>query len=80
MTCYHSYPPKNAKVAINASNGPSMSAAGTSFYPTSSLAQSEIWDFDVRQPLLKPTFKKSEIDSRRSKVTCSVQHFIILFS
>jgi ribonuclease P/MRP protein subunit POP1 len=46
-----------------------MSPAGTAFYPTSVLAQSEIWNEDVRRPLAKPKFKKKDIDARRSKVS-----------
>ncbi|KAI0689073.1 NUC188 domain-containing protein [Cytidiella melzeri] len=62
-----SFPPKNATVSLNSWNVPSSSAAATGFYPTSSLAHSDIWNEEIRQPLQKPKFKKSEIDQRRSQ-------------
>ncbi|KAI0087814.1 NUC188 domain-containing protein [Irpex rosettiformis] len=62
-----SFPPKNATVSIGnpKDSGPSVPVMG--FYPTSSLASSTIWDEDIRQPLLKPKYKKKDIDERRSK-------------
>ncbi|KAI0345981.1 POP1-domain-containing protein [Trametopsis cervina] len=62
-----SYPPKNAKVATDTSSLPSLSSSASSFFPTSTLAQSEIWDDNIRKPLLKPRYKKSDIDRRRSQ-------------
>ncbi|EKM51892.1 uncharacterized protein PHACADRAFT_127885 [Phanerochaete carnosa HHB-10118-sp] len=62
-----SFPPKNAKVNIAKEALPSMSPAATAFFPTPTLAQSEIWAEDIRRPLRKPKFKKKDIDKRRSK-------------
>jgi hypothetical protein len=36
--------------------------------PTSSLAQSNIWETAAREELLRPQFKKSDLDYRRQKV------------
>ncbi|GJE88273.1 POP1 and POPLD domain-containing protein [Phanerochaete sordida] len=62
-----SFPPKNAKVSVDEGALPSMSQAGSAFFPTPTLAQSDIWAEDVRIPLRKPKFKKKDIDERRSK-------------
>ncbi|KJA21170.1 hypothetical protein HYPSUDRAFT_67916 [Hypholoma sublateritium FD-334 SS-4] len=35
--------------------------------PSSQLAESEIWDADIRSGLAKPIFKKKDLDERRSK-------------
>ena len=35
--------------------------------PSSQLAESEIWDTDIRSSLAKPRFKKKDLDERRSK-------------
>lgn len=40
-------------------------------FPTSVLAQSEIWDEKARQGLQKPRFKKKDLDDRRAKVRCT---------
>lgn len=69
MSTTYSFPPKNAKVHIN-SNNPSPSLCTASVFPTSVLAQSEIWDESVRNTLLKPRYQKKDLDDRRSKVGC----------
>ena len=71
---FRSFPPKNAKVNVDKDVLPSMAQTTASFFPTASLAQSEIWDEDVRLPLRKPKFKKKDIDERRSKVRAVWQH------
>lgn len=63
-----SFPPKNAKTNIDKEKLPSMSTAAQAFFPSTTLAQSEIWDEEIRHPLRKPKFKKKDIDARRSKV------------
>jgi ribonuclease P/MRP protein subunit POP1 len=37
-------------------------------FPAAVLAQSEIWDEEKRSVLKKPTYKKKDLDTRRSKV------------
>ena len=59
----HSFPPKNAKIQYDSSNN---AQPVVPFYPTSVLAQSEIWDENVRNALRKPRFKKKDIDERKS--------------
>lgn len=54
------FPPKNAKPRANDSP--------ITTFPTSVLAQSEIWDEKIRRGLQKPRFKKKDLDDRRSKV------------
>ena len=61
------FPPKNAKPNINGSGLPSLSSPVTTF-PTSILAQSEIWEEGTRKSLQKPRYKKEDLDLRRSKV------------
>lgn len=63
-----SFPPKNAKVSTSQGNARNIAHPAVAFYPTSVLAQSEIWDEKVRLPLRKPTFKKKNIDERKSQV------------
>ncbi|TBU44510.1 POP1-domain-containing protein [Dichomitus squalens] len=58
-----SFPPKN--VQLNIESGPSLSPASTVF-PSACLAQSQIWDEDVRMVLRKPRYKKKDLDQRRS--------------
>ncbi|KAI0789808.1 ribonucleases P/MRP protein subunit POP1-domain-containing protein [Abortiporus biennis] len=60
-----SFPPKNAKVHIDG-DLPSLSSVPLVF-PSTELAQSEIWDEKVRDGLKKPRFKKKELDERREK-------------
>jgi ribonuclease P/MRP protein subunit POP1 len=38
-------------------------------FPAAILAQSEIWDEEKRSALKKPTYKKKDLDMRRSKVS-----------
>jgi len=40
-------------------------------FPAAILAQSEIWDEEKRSVLQKPTYKKKDLDVRRSKVSPS---------
>ncbi|CAL1712921.1 unnamed protein product [Somion occarium] len=60
------FPPKNAKVHLDMSD-PSPSTSAAAVFPTSVIAQSEIWDEKVRNPLQKPRYKKKDLDERRSK-------------
>ncbi|KAK7681603.1 hypothetical protein QCA50_015336 [Cerrena zonata] len=60
------FPPNNAKVHVDINSAsPSLSTA--SLFPTSILAQSEIWDETIRDPLMNPRYKKKDLDDRRSK-------------
>ncbi|KAH9927049.1 POP1-domain-containing protein [Amylocystis lapponica] len=61
-----SFPPKNAKLDIDIESGV-QSSPPVSVFPSSALAQSDIWDEQVREPLRKPRFKKKDIDQRRSQ-------------
>ncbi|KAG2092407.1 hypothetical protein BD769DRAFT_331952 [Suillus cothurnatus] len=40
-------------------------------FPAAILAQSEIWDEEKHSVLQKPTYKKKDLDARRSKNLCS---------
>ncbi|KAI0076322.1 POP1-domain-containing protein [Panus rudis PR-1116 ss-1] len=60
------FPPKNAKVEYDPKN-PSPSTPTASIFPTSTLAQSEIWDEAIRKSLSKPKYKKKDLDARRAK-------------
>lgn len=62
-----SFPPKNAKVELDAGDGVALSPASTVF-PSAELAVSAIWDEDTRLALRTPRFKKKDIDERRAKV------------
>ncbi|KAG2145816.1 ribonucleases P/MRP protein subunit POP1-domain-containing protein [Suillus clintonianus] len=57
------FPPKNAKPRTNDQHvvTPAMT------FPAAILAQSEIWDEEKRSALKKPTYKKKDLDTRRSK-------------
>ncbi|KDQ62383.1 hypothetical protein JAAARDRAFT_121761 [Jaapia argillacea MUCL 33604] len=61
-----SFPPKNAKVKVDGNNLPSLSQSNITL-PSSTLAQSDIWEEDIRNGLKKPRFKKQDIDERKSK-------------
>ncbi|TFK52515.1 POP1-domain-containing protein [Heliocybe sulcata] len=61
-----SFPPKNAKIRVDKDGLPSLSNA-TMTFPTSVLAQSEIWEENVRHALRKPKYKTKDIDERKSK-------------
>ncbi|KAG0698380.1 ribonucleases P/MRP protein subunit POP1-domain-containing protein [Suillus ampliporus] len=56
------FPPKNAKPRTNDQHAvtPAMT------FPAAILAQSEIWDEEKRSALKKPTYKKKDLDTRRS--------------
>ncbi|OBZ71160.1 Ribonucleases P/MRP protein subunit pop1 [Grifola frondosa] len=60
-----SFPPKNAKVDLDTQGQPNLSPP-LSVFPSSTLAQSEIWDEDIRLGLRRPRYKKKDIDQRRS--------------
>ncbi|KAF7299081.1 hypothetical protein MIND_00856400 [Mycena indigotica] len=53
------FPPKNAKPQITNTIVP--------IQPSSSLAQTELWDSSVRDNIRKPRYKKADIDERRSQ-------------
>lgn len=55
------FPPKNAKVKTDVQRPAVMT------FPAAILAQSEIWDEEKRSVLKKPTYKKKDLDARRSK-------------
>ncbi|CEL51735.1 ribonuclease P [Rhizoctonia solani AG-1 IB] len=57
-----SYPPTNSKVDETHS-----SSATTLVPPDLKLAQSEIWEQSVRDKLRSPTYKKGQLDRRRSE-------------
>ena len=59
------FPPKNAKP--KPSDSDHVEPTVTTF-PSAALAQSEIWDATARNALLKPRYKKKDLDDRRSKV------------
>jgi ribonuclease P/MRP protein subunit POP1 len=71
-SCCHSsvlrFPPKNAKP--RPSDSDHVKATVTTF-PSASLARSEIWDEATRKALLKPRYKKKDLDERRSKVSAN---------
>jgi len=45
-------------------------------FPSSVIAQTEIWDEGQRDMLKKPKYKKKDLDERRSKA-CSLQSRLI---
>lgn len=55
------FPPKNAKLRTDGQRPAVMT------FPAAILAQSEIWDEEKRSGLKKPTYKKKDLDARRSK-------------
>lgn len=57
------FPPKNAKPRTDGQH-PAIPAMT---FPAAILAQSEIWDEEKRSVLKKPTYKKKDLDTRRSK-------------
>ncbi|EGO23569.1 hypothetical protein SERLADRAFT_416006 [Serpula lacrymans var. lacrymans S7.9] len=59
------FPPKNARPQSNESGLPTSSPDFS--FPTSILAQSQIWDEEKRNGLKKPRYKKKDLDERRSK-------------
>ncbi|KAI0259821.1 POP1-domain-containing protein [Gloeopeniophorella convolvens] len=60
------FPPKNAKVHVDKEELPTISSRWECF-PTTSLAQSDIWNQNVRDTLKVPRFKKKELDTRRAQ-------------
>ncbi len=63
-----SFPPKNVKVDLESSTtlSPSLTV-----FPSTALAQSQIWDEKIRVALRTPKYKKKDIDQRRSNVRLS---------
>lgn len=59
------FPPKNAKLRTDSQ----LPATPAMTFPAAILAQSEIWDEEKRSALKKPTYKKKDLDMRRSKVS-----------
>ncbi|KAG2087135.1 ribonucleases P/MRP protein subunit POP1-domain-containing protein [Suillus discolor] len=57
------FPPKNAKLRMDGQHP----ATPAMTFPAAILAQSEIWDEEKRSALKKPTYKKKDLDARRSK-------------
>ncbi|KAG2135049.1 ribonucleases P/MRP protein subunit POP1-domain-containing protein [Suillus cothurnatus] len=57
------FPPKNAKPKTDGQHP----AKQVMTFPAAILAQSEIWDEEKRSVLQKPTYKKKDLDARRSK-------------
>ncbi|KAG2357597.1 POP1-domain-containing protein [Suillus spraguei] len=55
------FPPKNAKLRTDSQRPAVMT------FPAAILAQSEIWDEEKRSGLKNPTYKKKDLDARRSK-------------
>jgi ribonuclease P/MRP protein subunit POP1 len=64
------FPPKNTKTGLCSSHIPPTNLV----FPSSHLAESEIWDDSVRNELAKPRFKKKDLDQRRAKVNLSCYH------
>ncbi|TFY59286.1 hypothetical protein EVJ58_g5874 [Rhodofomes roseus] len=56
-----SFPPKNAKLEGGLTSSP------MTVFPSAKLAQSDIWDENVRNGLRKPKYKKKDIDERKSQ-------------
>jgi hypothetical protein len=73
------FPPANAKLNIEASKD-----APLAVLPSSSLAQSDIWNSQERDSLKAPRYKKKDLDDRRSKVLtrllCSFRRCLFLYS
>lgn len=63
------FPPKNAKLELPKSEY--VPAAITAF-PSSTLAENEVWSTSTRQKLAKPRYKKKDLDERRSKASVVV--------
>ncbi|KAH7885023.1 ribonucleases P/MRP protein subunit POP1-domain-containing protein [Phlebopus sp. FC_14] len=61
------FPPKNAKAYCPDATRTMASPSSAFFFPSSNIAQSEIWDAEKRGGLKKPRYKKKDIDERRSK-------------
>ncbi|KAL5512825.1 hypothetical protein ACEPAG_3091 [Sanghuangporus baumii] len=60
------FPPKNTKIHLN-TNSKENTSLPAGLWPIAKLAESELWDSDVRVRLCIPRFKKKDIDSRKSK-------------
>lgn len=63
IVLFPSFPPKNAKLDCTVTSSP------ITVFPSAKLAQSEIWDENVRNVLRKPRYKKTELDQRRAQVS-----------
>ncbi|KAF9468581.1 ribonucleases P/MRP protein subunit POP1-domain-containing protein [Collybia nuda] len=60
------FPPKNAKLEPPKSDHV---PGATRAFPSSSLAETEIWNASVRNKLVKPRYKKKDLDERRAKAS-----------
>ncbi|THH04517.1 hypothetical protein EW145_g5466 [Phellinidium pouzarii] len=60
------FPPTNTKIVLKDKLKPD-SSLHIGLWPTSKLANSTIWDEEIRVGLSKPRFKKKDLDSRKSK-------------
>ncbi|KAL4080470.1 ribonucleases P/MRP protein subunit POP1-domain-containing protein [Scleroderma citrinum] len=61
------FPPKNAKPSFPDMTNPPALPSNDLIFPSSGIAQTEIWDGDKRDVLKKPKYKKKDLDERRSK-------------
>ncbi|KAG6900179.1 hypothetical protein C0993_001891 [Termitomyces sp. T159_Od127] len=55
---------QNAKAQVPAAEH----LSSTTIFPSAQLAQSDLWDEDVRTKLARPRYKKKDLDERRSKL------------
>ncbi|KAI5991699.1 ribonucleases P/MRP protein subunit POP1-domain-containing protein [Pisolithus orientalis] len=62
------FPPENPKPSYPDISKSSAAPASGLVFPTSSTAQSDIWDENQRDRLKKPKYKKKDLDERRSKL------------
>ncbi|KAK0201890.1 POP1-domain-containing protein [Desarmillaria ectypa] len=65
------FPPKNAKLNVS-------TASNVLTMPSSTLAQSDIWDETARDALKTPKYKKKDLDERRSKNAIPGTHLTAL--
>ncbi len=62
---HHSFPPSNTRVV---GSDPVEAHTSFTFHPSSAMANTTLWEADVRELLRKPRFKKKDLDERRSSV------------
>lgn len=72
------FPPKNAKPSFPDMTNPPATPSSSLIFPSSIIAQTEIWDEAKREVLKKPKYKKKDLDERRSKA-CSLQSYLIYY-
>lgn len=66
------FPQKNAKILSEKDNGQGESTAYLRFMqPNATLADSLLWDEQSRDRLLKPRYRKADLDKRRQAVSCN---------